>query len=337
MPDDARERLRRAQHPGHRRQAHPADPQRDEHRRRGRGERPGHRRARRAVQHRRRAARYLVERARRRPATVVGRLRHFGLSSICNVLAAIKTAKLLGLGPDDAVITDRHRRRRASTTASGPRRSPRASAATSPTVDAAAHRSASTWPRSTTDHVLECTEQDRNRIFNLGYYTWVEQQGTPLEVFEARRSQRVLAGPAGPARGVGRADRRLQRPDGPGLSPPWSPAGAARSARRSCPIATPWPWRCPSATAEDPPPRPAPGPDRSAPMRPTDDPNPLVAFDSLSAVGRLRGGPRHGHRRAGGARARRSTTAVAAVDGTGFRITPVRAGRDAERRAGVQP
>jgi hypothetical protein len=26
-------------------------------------------------------------------------------------------------------------------------------------------------------------------VFNLGYYTWVEQQGTPVEVFEARRSQ----------------------------------------------------------------------------------------------------------------------------------------------------
>ena len=36
VPDDAGERVRRAQHPGHRRQAHPADPQRDEHRRRGR-------------------------------------------------------------------------------------------------------------------------------------------------------------------------------------------------------------------------------------------------------------------------------------------------------------
>ena len=32
VPDAARERLRRAQHPGHRRQARPADPQRDEHR-----------------------------------------------------------------------------------------------------------------------------------------------------------------------------------------------------------------------------------------------------------------------------------------------------------------
>ena len=32
-------------------------------------------------------------------------LEHFGFSSICNVLAAIKTAKLLDLGPDDALIT----------------------------------------------------------------------------------------------------------------------------------------------------------------------------------------------------------------------------------------
>jgi hypothetical protein len=37
--------------------------------------------------------------------------------------------------------------------------------------------------------MIECTEHDRNRIFNLGYYTWVEQQGTPLELFEARRKQ----------------------------------------------------------------------------------------------------------------------------------------------------
>ena len=37
--------------------------------------------------------------------------------------------------------------------------------------------------RSDTDHMIECTQQDRNRIFNLGYYTWVEQQNTPLVVF----------------------------------------------------------------------------------------------------------------------------------------------------------
>ena len=43
-------------------------------------------------------------------------------------------------------------------------------------------------------NAIECTERDRNRIFNLGYYTWVEQQGTPFELFEARRSQEFWRG-----------------------------------------------------------------------------------------------------------------------------------------------
>ena len=33
------------------------------------------------------------------------------------------------------------------------------------------------------------THAERSRIFNLGYYTWVEQQGVPLEAFEQRRAQ----------------------------------------------------------------------------------------------------------------------------------------------------
>ena len=47
---------------------------------------------------------YLADR-RLVPQPVLATLRHFGLSSICNVLAAITTAKLLGLGPDDAIVT----------------------------------------------------------------------------------------------------------------------------------------------------------------------------------------------------------------------------------------
>ena len=38
-----------------------------------------------------------------------------------------------------------------------------------------------------TDDLLELSRVDRDRIFNLGYYTWVEQQGVPIEEFEARR------------------------------------------------------------------------------------------------------------------------------------------------------
>ncbi len=40
---------------------------------------------------------------------------------------------------------------------------------------------------ATTDNVLELRRAERNRIFNLGYFTWVEQQGVPIEEFEARR------------------------------------------------------------------------------------------------------------------------------------------------------
>ena len=122
------------------------------------------------------------------PAAIVDALEHFGFSSICNVLAAIKTAKLLGLGPDDAIITVAtdgaalYPSERAKTIAGrfggefddgrrgrGVRRAPRR--------------------RHRPTRLIECTERDRNRIFNLGYYTWVEQQGTPFELFEARRSQ----------------------------------------------------------------------------------------------------------------------------------------------------
>jgi hypothetical protein len=35
--------------------------------------------------------------------------------------------------------------------------------------------------------VLEATRADRERIFNLGYYTWVEQQDVPIDEFEERR------------------------------------------------------------------------------------------------------------------------------------------------------
>ena len=36
---------------------------------------------------------------------------------------------------------------------------------------------------------MELSHIDKERIFNLGYYTWVEQQGTSLEEFENRRNQ----------------------------------------------------------------------------------------------------------------------------------------------------
>jgi cysteine synthase A len=121
------------------------------------------------------------------PAGVVGALEHFGFSSICNVLAAIKTAKLLDYGADDAIIT---------VATDGAALYPSERAKTVRTVfggDFTHLDAAEVFGRHlghvTTEDMLDCTERDRNRIFNLGYYTWVEQQGTPFELFEARRSQ----------------------------------------------------------------------------------------------------------------------------------------------------
>ena len=48
---------------------------------------------------------------------------------------------------------------------------------------------------ATTDHVLEPTTVERERIFNLGYYTWVEQQGISQDEFEARRGPAFWCGP----------------------------------------------------------------------------------------------------------------------------------------------
>ena len=40
-----------------------------------------------------------------------------------------------------------------------------------------------------TAHVEVLNEVGRNRIFNLGYYTWVEQQEVEFSDFEVRRDQ----------------------------------------------------------------------------------------------------------------------------------------------------
>ena len=134
---------------------------------------------------------YLAER-KGVPVALVAALEHFGFSSICNVLAAIKTAKLLGLGADDAIVTIAtdgaalYPSERAKTLAG--RFDGRFDA-----VDAAEVFGEHLANVDTAD-TIECTERDRNRIFNLGYYTWVEQQGTPFELFEARRDQSFWKG-----------------------------------------------------------------------------------------------------------------------------------------------
>jgi cysteine synthase len=132
-------------------------------------------------------AAYLATRAGVAPE-VVAQLGDLGLSSICNVIASIKLAKHLGLGPQDAVLT-------VATDSADLYDSERVANLSryggSDFDDADAARIFGEHLLGVADeHLIELTEVDRNRIFNLGYYTWVEQQGVSLDEFEARRDQR---------------------------------------------------------------------------------------------------------------------------------------------------
>jgi cysteine synthase len=127
---------------------------------------------------------YLARRHDVDPTTLAA-LDSFGLSSICNILAAIKVAKYEDYGPDDLVLT-------VATDGApmyGSERERIAARDFPAGFDAVA--AGETYGEflagATTDHLLELRRTDRDRIFNLGYFTWVEQQGVPLEEFEARR------------------------------------------------------------------------------------------------------------------------------------------------------
>ena len=114
-------------------------------------------------------------------------LGNLGLSAIANILAAIKYAKYHDLGADDVVLTvatdgaDMYQ----TELAHAERKSHPGGFSE---LDAA-----ETFGRymmgTATDHMLELTRPERERVFNLGYYTWVEQQGTSVEDFDQRRDQ----------------------------------------------------------------------------------------------------------------------------------------------------
>jgi len=112
-------------------------------------------------------------------------LGNLGLSSIANVIGAIKYARYNNLGSNDVVLTiatdgaemygtelDKTMKKRFASN-----------------FDqlAAAEVFGRYLLGVATDHTLEMTRRDRERMFNLGYYTWVEQQGVSLEDFDARR------------------------------------------------------------------------------------------------------------------------------------------------------
>lgn len=135
--------------------------------------------------------RYLSAR-RSVPDNVIDGLSALGLSSICNVLAAIKTAKYFGWGPDDAVVT-------VATDGAAMYRTEAHKYAAEHFPDGLdAITSGEIFGEhllgAATDNLRELSLRERERIFNLGYYTWVEQQGVSVEEFTIRRSQDFWTG-----------------------------------------------------------------------------------------------------------------------------------------------
>ncbi|GJM37607.1 MAG: pyridoxal-5'-phosphate-dependent protein subunit beta [Acidimicrobiales bacterium] len=119
-------------------------------------------------------------------------LTHMGYSSICNALAAITTAKQWGLGSDDVIVTvatdgsemyNSEREKVMSTHFSGGFDDAEAGAVFDEHLG-----------NVETTHAIEMDEVHRNRVFNLGYFTWVEQLGVEIADFEARRDQSFWQG-----------------------------------------------------------------------------------------------------------------------------------------------
>ncbi len=113
---------------------------------------------------------------------LVNDLHLLGISSIANVLAAIKTAKYYEMDEQDVIITmatdsmEMYQSRLTELTEEEGQFT---------NLDAAAafHRF---MLGETTDNMQELTYVDRKRIHNLKYFTWVEQQGKTFEEIQAQ-------------------------------------------------------------------------------------------------------------------------------------------------------
>lgn len=109
----------------------------------------------------------------------------FGLSGICNVLGAIKTARFYGFGKNDLVVTvctdaiDRYYTEMAKLTARA--------GVMDETM--ALMRAEAVFRRQKLDYMQEGTTETRKRWHHLKYYTWVEQQGQTVQELNAQKSQ----------------------------------------------------------------------------------------------------------------------------------------------------
>lgn len=121
------------------------------------------------------------------PAELVDMLPYLGYSSIANILGAIKSAKYYGWGENDVVVT-------VATDSSHMYESEfdhiKAKAFDGKfDIVSAGETYGRAILGATTGDMLEMSEVEKRRVFNLGYYTWVEQQNITVEEFRQRRQQ----------------------------------------------------------------------------------------------------------------------------------------------------
>ena len=115
-------------------------------------------------------------------ADLVDQLPLMGISSVANVLAAIKTAKYYEMDAQDVIIT--------VATDSMEMYQSRLTELAAEEGELTAQDAAAVFHRymlgETTDNMQELTYTDRKRIHNLKYFTWVEQQGKTFEEIQAQ-------------------------------------------------------------------------------------------------------------------------------------------------------
>jgi len=125
-------------------------------------------------------------------AGIVAEFAEVGISGLANIVAAIKLARYMDYGPDDVLMTIATDSARLYTTEMKTAEAKFYGRGFS-AADAEGVFSSCLADLSD-EHVLELGQPDRRRIFNLGYYTWVEQQGVSVEDFDSRKDQSFWQG-----------------------------------------------------------------------------------------------------------------------------------------------
>src|SRR5690606_14830908 len=131
----------------------------------------------------------------------------FGISSVCNILGAIKAAKAFDLGAGRAVFTiatdgfDRY-----------PSVMQRLTNDEGPMTDEVARRRISLFTGADTSWCLEGTQEVRRRWHNQKYFTWVEQQKRSVEELDRLWEPDFWQAEAAKVPALDEATRALRQP-----------------------------------------------------------------------------------------------------------------------------